>query len=484
MAVVLRGVTTGSGNLGGNPQPAKPAGTVQGDVLVAWILTTNGAGNAPANPSVDWVDVPGVIGADQRLSYLVAGASEPSTYLWDTPGIAMATVILAAFGGVDTSDPIAEFSQLALGANPGNVDIPSLNATAAYLFEMVEKMNNAANTWTPPSGISEDADGQLGGALTYNYAAGHATVPNGAIGTQTWDPTNTSNNNIAGVAFTLNPTPVNATVTGVPAATASAEAKVPDLAWSANPLPPAAAASALSPVPTPVASNGVTGVPVATAFAQALSADLSWGAVLFPPAAQATALAPVPTYRSDWTVAAPTALATAAAYFATVVADSQVLDPQGVAVAQAYAPEISADANVEAVTATATAEALEAGYTFELNGLVIAPTATAFGLNPTPAVSATASIAAAVAQATALAIAPEVAATARVVTPRAMATASGLTPVVSASADLLLSPALAAAWANTPRINYVPYSHRATAREVRRTTTIRLVPRTISVKEI
>lgn len=202
VAVVASSIATGSGNVGGDPTIAVPGAVADGHFLVAFVMSMSGAANMPTKPS-GWLDGPAASPGDYRIDYKVA-SGEAGSWVWSTPGIASAGVVVLALSGVYTPDPFGDtdFADL---TTAGNIDLPSVDATLETLFslQMVIKATTAANTWTPPGTASEDADGGLSGALTYRYGVGHETLTAGASGTRTWDPSHTGSNRIFGAHLLL-----------------------------------------------------------------------------------------------------------------------------------------------------------------------------------------------------------------------------------------------------------------------------------------
>lgn len=201
VALVANTLTTDSGNLGGDIAVPKGAGVVDGLFLVALIGTSSGSGSAPAAGS-GWSAGP-LLDADCRIEYKWA-ASEGSTWAWVVPGAANGFAMVAGFSGVDRANPFGD-CDFVHTTTTGDAVLPSVDATAEtlYSFQMVAKAITAANTWTPPGSVTEDADGTIGGSLGWKYAAGHETLSVGASGTRSWDPSNTGSNQLFGTILTL-----------------------------------------------------------------------------------------------------------------------------------------------------------------------------------------------------------------------------------------------------------------------------------------
>ncbi len=87
----------------------KPAGTVSGDVLVAFLISSQNGGMT-WTPPAGWVqiDTPFQAGSFNGSAwYRVAGAGEPTDYTWDVSGENEIAGTIFAISGADTANPIA-----------------------------------------------------------------------------------------------------------------------------------------------------------------------------------------------------------------------------------------------------------------------------------------------------------------------------------------------------------------------------------------
>ena len=467
MAVAYVASAGGSGNLGGDPTVTKPGSVVDGHLLVAFVCTSNGAANAPTAPS-GWSTHGSSLSADFRIDWKIA-SSEPSSWVWSTPGISNAWVVVMVFSGVDTSNPFGEILGTNAGNGTGNIDLTGLTPTATYLVNVVTKAVNSG-TWTPPGSVTEDFDFTVGGGLNYSVAGGHETVTAGVgTGTRSWDPSNTGNNLRAGYLFTINPTPIPATV-NPPAAASTAGGSAPAASATASPAGALATATAGALVPTVISQPPDIVVPAAAASATALAPKVGPDVTAPAAAASATALAPkvgpdaapapaaatagglVPVVSADARVDVPAASATATPGSGVIAAGSATMyPPTAQAIADGPNPVISSGASLSAPAAAAAAEAIVPSVGAHVSIQPAPAAATAAG--PVPVVSAGASLSAPAAAAAAGAIVPNVGAHATRTPPPAAATAAGHAPVLTAFSRLYPPPAQAQAFNRPPAVN-------------------------------
>ena len=143
----------------------KPAGTIQNDVMVASIAVR--PQTASLTPPSGWtlvrrVDNAGPTANSLAVYYKVAGASEPGSYAWTVSvGHTGATGGIQTFTGVDTSTPI----DVEAGQNTPNGTAHATPSVTTTVYDtMLVTSHGVANadTWTPPSGMTEGFD-TLGG---------------------------------------------------------------------------------------------------------------------------------------------------------------------------------------------------------------------------------------------------------------------------------------------------------------------------------
>ncbi|HJV74998.1 MAG TPA: DUF6701 domain-containing protein [Noviherbaspirillum sp.] len=129
----------------------KPAGTVEGDVLVASISVAPDiiTATAPAG----WTllrQLSQTSGGTSRLQtyYKVSAASEPSNYTWNFSANTHAVGGIAAFSGADPNYPVD------VEAGATNVTAPTITTTQADSMLVTIHEHASATTWLPPAGMS------------------------------------------------------------------------------------------------------------------------------------------------------------------------------------------------------------------------------------------------------------------------------------------------------------------------------------------
>ena len=156
---------------------AKPAGTVQDDVMIASI------GVRPSSTTITapsgWTLVRRMdngSGTSNSLAVYrrVAGASEPASYTWTVSGNNYAVGGIQSFSGIDTASPIdVENGQTT--PNGTTHTTPSVTTTVAGAILVTSHTYSSNRTWSPPSGmieaidVSMGPDGAIGQALEANY---------------------------------------------------------------------------------------------------------------------------------------------------------------------------------------------------------------------------------------------------------------------------------------------------------------------------
>jgi Concanavalin A-like lectin/glucanases superfamily/Bacterial Ig-like domain len=169
---------------------AKPAGTAQGDLLLAIISHQSGAA-ASMTPPAGWTAVPNSDYSDGNNArihawYKFAGASEPSSYTFTMTGSSQAIAggMLAVTGASAT--PInASFGQVT-GTNTLFLTAPSITTTASKTLLVYGGAINQPLFITPPAFMRERFD--VGTTGTYNVrteVATQALATAGATGVRT-----------------------------------------------------------------------------------------------------------------------------------------------------------------------------------------------------------------------------------------------------------------------------------------------------------
>jgi hypothetical protein len=169
-----------------------PAGTSNGDVLVAVVAHQNGVNRnlvPPAGwtaiPNTDWTD-----GTNARIRgfYKVAGALEPPSYTFtfaSGSGADMSGGVLAILGGNPSTPINASNGQSNGSVGSKLVTAPSISPTVANTLLVFGGACNVIAGFTPPTGMTEYWDVASSGA--YKVATEGATQPlatSGSTGTR------------------------------------------------------------------------------------------------------------------------------------------------------------------------------------------------------------------------------------------------------------------------------------------------------------
>lgn len=144
--------------------PSAPSGLASGDVMIAAFGVFNDPGTV--TPPSGW----NLIRMDEQaagvtrcyLYYKVAGGSEPGSYTWSWVTSRHGVVSIAAYSGVDNTNPI--FGSSALGAS-GSLSIVAPNVSTAHdTLELVGVYTIRTNrTFTPDGSMAERSDVQSSG---------------------------------------------------------------------------------------------------------------------------------------------------------------------------------------------------------------------------------------------------------------------------------------------------------------------------------
>lgn len=192
MVAAYRSHAQASGLTGAAAVVTKPAGTVDGDYLVAVIVTSATSITPPAG----WSSPSWSLGG-QIPAFVRAASSEPADYTF-TPvgGITPNTGVVIVC--VRDRHPSAPIDAGAGVTAISNLVMPSVNSAGANrLLMQVIKKASAACTWTPPGTATERFDAVVS---SFSGAGGDEVVGAGATGTRTWTPTNITQ---AGVGYIM-----------------------------------------------------------------------------------------------------------------------------------------------------------------------------------------------------------------------------------------------------------------------------------------
>lgn len=184
MTIQIRATTTPSVDSSSPYTVNKPSGTLEGDLLLASVVTVSSSINQVLPPD-GWFAVRGAgINGDDNIScwYKVAGDSEPSTYDFTSNSNSIVGIgILALY-----SDAAAEVKIDAVATQvnaSGDRVYPSVTFTAAGLLVCMGAVGaGSTGSSTPPGGMGEHWDTTLSGNRSYCMTGAKSA---GASGTQT-----------------------------------------------------------------------------------------------------------------------------------------------------------------------------------------------------------------------------------------------------------------------------------------------------------
>lgn len=202
MVAVWQSVAYNSRTLGADPVVTKPAGTVDGDLLIA-VGVAGGTDTITAQAGgAAWIAHPDSISTTYPLWYKIA-ASEPADYTFNTSGTANSIVVISRWTGFN---PAAPFDAVAgINGTALNYVIPSVTSAGPNrkLAQMGARVT-ASITFTGPASQTERWDANAPSA-SFTTAGGDEVVGAGATGTRTW--TASASNN-PGVFYSLAIAPI------------------------------------------------------------------------------------------------------------------------------------------------------------------------------------------------------------------------------------------------------------------------------------
>jgi hypothetical protein len=146
----------------------KPSGTVSGHVMIANISGANGY-TFSSVPS-GWTLITSVNSGDNytlKAYYKVAGGSEPSSYTWSAQSSSDTfTGVISTYSGVDTADPIDDYSSAVGSSNTVSLGAITLTNANSYLQSTYYSYNSGA-FWSTPSGYTQlvNVDNSYGGSF-------------------------------------------------------------------------------------------------------------------------------------------------------------------------------------------------------------------------------------------------------------------------------------------------------------------------------
>ena len=160
--IAFRSATSAQVLIGTSITLNKPSGTASGDVLVAAVDI--GLGTTTVTAPSGWTLVRSTTSGSSltQATYVhVAGTSEPSSYQWRFSSLRMASGVMAAYVGVNTTTPV-DVSGGGSSSNSSSDVAPSVTTTVAGDL-LIGVFGEAANaSVTPPTGMLEQVE-QLAG---------------------------------------------------------------------------------------------------------------------------------------------------------------------------------------------------------------------------------------------------------------------------------------------------------------------------------
>lgn len=180
-AVAFRSAASAAGGTNANITINKPSGAIQNDVLIASIAFR--PETLTVTPPPGWSLVRRQENANTQGNAVgvymkVLTGSEPANYTWNFSGGSTGSAGgIAAFTGVDTSNPIDTSAGATTGATQTlSINAPSISAALSNEMLVTAHANANANTWAPPSGMTEAFDtssvsptNDIGQSVEMNY---------------------------------------------------------------------------------------------------------------------------------------------------------------------------------------------------------------------------------------------------------------------------------------------------------------------------
>lgn len=193
-AVAVVGVASASGTAT-SLAPAKPSGTAQGHVMIAYQCSDWGAYTALTAPS-GWTLLTGLDRGQDNLHLKiwtkVAGSSEPSSYSFAQGSGVDGCVTIVTVRNANASTGSWLFATPAFAAASASRIAPSVTgagAGAILLCSSLIEPQNTACSYTPPSGMTERADVQSTTWVTQSVAS--LDGPANPTGTKTFTASGT-----------------------------------------------------------------------------------------------------------------------------------------------------------------------------------------------------------------------------------------------------------------------------------------------------
>ena len=195
-AQFIAAAQTGNASASTNLIINKPAGTAQGDLMIAVVSRVESA-NGTWTPPAGWTETADEgVAPDISIAWKIAGASEGANYTFvHASSKLLAGAILTYRGGA-----YGVTGAFATATAPTAVNAPSITPTAANALVLAAYAEAAAATWTTPSGFTNRVTISTNGGIS---VSDKVTGPPAASGAVSATPSGTAV--CAGILVSINP---------------------------------------------------------------------------------------------------------------------------------------------------------------------------------------------------------------------------------------------------------------------------------------
>lgn len=169
VAGISEGAIVAAAQIAGNSSTLtcnKPTGTASGDVMIAWHGNDFGTYSSLTAPA-GWTQLTGLDRGTDTMHLKIwtktAGGSEASTYGFPQGSGNDGCVVIVTLRNVNPSTGTWLWSTPVWAADSQTRTAPSVSGAgpgAVLLCSTLADASNTANTWTPPSGMTEQGDVQ------------------------------------------------------------------------------------------------------------------------------------------------------------------------------------------------------------------------------------------------------------------------------------------------------------------------------------
>jgi len=168
----------------------KPSGTVDGDFMVAFMLSDPDAADANLHAPTGWAQSGSTqftTNVSRSKVYVKSASGEPTSYTFTVDDFSSGIVILASASGIDTTTPVnitPTWNSSTTASQTSHI-APSISPTVSGCLMLCAFTSGAASTasYTPPTGMTEMQDAWSG--FEFGEAAYQSLAGSGATGTKT-----------------------------------------------------------------------------------------------------------------------------------------------------------------------------------------------------------------------------------------------------------------------------------------------------------